>query len=52
MNGHVMFYSIMFDKYLFPLFAVMVVFVRAKASVRPHIFDNVTMHEVVKGDVF
>ena len=25
---------------------------RAKASVRPHIFDDVVIHEVVKGDVF
>ena len=39
----------MFGNFFFYPFAVMVGFVRAKASVRPHISYGVVMHEVVKG---
>ena len=44
--------GLMFDNYLFYPFAVMVGFLRAKASVFPRIFDDAVMHEVVKGCVF
>ena len=37
---------------IFPPFVVMVVSVRSKASVRPRIFDDVVILEVVKGGVF
>ena len=42
----------MYDHLLFYIFAVMVGFVRAKASICPCIFDDVVIHEVVKGGVF
>ena len=35
-----------------PPFAVIFVFVRAKASVCPPILDTLVMHEVVKGGMF
>ena len=44
--------GLMFDTSLFSSFSVMVVFVRAKASVRPQISDVVVIHVVVKGGVF
>ena len=40
------------DNFPPPLFAVMVVCVRSKEYVRPHILDDVVMHEVFKGDIF
>ena len=43
---------IMFDHVIYFLFAVTVGCVRAKASVCPHISDDVVMNVVVKGDVF
>ena len=43
--------GIMFDHFFFSPFTVTVGFFRAKASVRPHIFDDVVMNEVVKGEV-
>ena len=44
--------GIMFDNSLFFPFPATVGFVRAKAYVRPCIFDDVIMHEVFKGGVF
>ena len=44
--------GIVFDNFLFPLFVAMVGFVSPKASICPNIFDDVVMHELVKGDVF
>ena len=44
--------GLMFDNLLFYPFVVTVKFVRAKDSVLPCIFDDVVIHEVVKGDVF
>ena len=44
--------GIMFDHLIFYPFVVMVVCVRANASVRPYIFYDVVMHEVFKGDIF
>ena len=42
--------GLMFDNSLFSPF--LDVFLRAKASVRPRIFDLVVMYELVKGDAF
>ena len=42
----------MFDTLIFYPFPFMVVCVRAKESICPCISDDVTMHEVVKGDAF
>ena len=42
----------MFDHLRFSPFAITVGSVRAKASVRPCISDDVVIHEVVKGDIF
>ena len=44
--------GLIFDHLLFYPFLVTVGFVRAKASVRPHIIDGALMHKVVKGGVF
>ena len=44
--------GLMFDNLLFSPFAVMVGSLRDKAYGIPHIFDDVVMHEVVKGGVF
>ena len=44
--------GIMFDHFLFSPFSITVGFVRAKVSVRPHIFDGVVILEVVRGGVF
>ena len=44
--------GIMFDGLLFSLFTIMVGFVMEKSSARPHIFDDVVMHEVFNGGVF
>ena len=45
-------YGIMFDHVSSLLLTVTVGCVRAKASVCPHISDDVVMHVVVKGEVF
>ena len=45
-------YGLMFHDLFFYPFAVTVGCVRAKASVLPHISDEVVMNVVVKGDVF
>ena len=42
--------GLIFDHSTFSPFVVE--FLRAKASVRPHISDVVLMHELVKGNVF
>ena len=42
----------MFDYFFFSPFVVTVGFVRTNASVRPRIFYDIIMHEVVKGGVF
>ena len=47
-----MLYRIMFGSVSYFLFAVTVVCVMAKASVCPHISDDVSMHVVVKGGIF
>ena len=52
LNGHVMLYRLMYDHLSFYIFAVVVGFLRAKASVCPCIFDDVVIYEVVKGGVF
>ena len=52
LNGRVTLDGLMFDHLLFSLFVVMVICVRSKASVRPHIFHDIVMHEVVKEDIF
>ena len=44
--------GLMFDHVRSFLFAITVGCVRAKASVCPHISDDVVMHVVVKGGVF
>ena len=44
--------GLMFDNFFFPPFSVTVGFLSAKAYVRPRAFDDVVMHEVVKGDLF
>ena len=44
--------GLMFDRMISLPFAVKVRCMRAKASVRPHILDDVVMHVVVKGGVF
>ena len=44
--------GLMFDHSLFFPFAVTVGFIRAKASVRPHISGVIIIHLLVKGDVF
>ena len=51
-NVYVKLDGIMFDYFFLSPFMVTVGCVRAKAFVRPHILDDVTMHEVVKGGVF
>ena len=51
-NGHVTLDGLMFDIFFCSLFLVTVGFVRTKVYVRPHIFDDVVMHEVVKGGIF
>ena len=51
-NVHVMLDGIMFDYLFFYPFAVTVGFLRNKVCICTHIFDDVTMYEVVKGDVF
>ena len=43
--------GIMFDHLIFYPFVVMVVCVRANASVRPYVLYDVVMHEVFKGEV-
>ena len=52
MNGHMMVDGLMFDRMISLPFAVKVRCMRAKASVRPHILDDVVMHVVVKGGAF
>ena len=52
MNGHVKLDGLMFDNLFFYPFVVIVLFVKAKASICPQIFDDIVKHEVVKGDVF
>ena len=42
---------LMFDNLFYP-FTVTVRCVRSKVSVWPRIFDDIVMHEVVKGDIF
>ena len=44
--------GLMFDNSLFYPFVVTFGFLISKALVRPHIFYDVVMHEVVKGEVF
>ena len=43
LNGHVELDELMFDHLIFSPFAVMVVFVRAKVSDLPRIFDDVVI---------
>ena len=45
-------YSLMFDRFFISPFAFIVRFLKAKVSVRPHIFDDSIMNEVVKRGVF
>ena len=44
--------SLVFYNFFLSLFAVTVESVRSKVSFRPHIFDDVVMHEEFKGYVF
>ena len=47
-----MLYGLMFDHLSFSPFSVTVWCVRSKASVRPHVSNDVVMHVAVKGGVF
>ena len=51
-NGHVTLDGLFFDHFLFSPFSVIVGSVRAKEYIRPHKFDDVVRHVVVKGDLF
>ena len=50
-NGHVALNGLMFDYFLFSPFMVTIGFLRSKASIHPHIYDDVVIHVLVKEDV-
>ena len=52
MNGHITLDRLMFDNVRSFPSVVTAGCVRDKAYVCPHIYDDVAMHVVVKGDVF
>ena len=51
-NGHIVLDGLVFDCVRTIPFMVTVGCVRDKASVCPHVYDDIVMHVIVRGDVF